>query len=317
VKYNIPSSHKTCLLLLRFCFFVNFQLSGCHTLLAIAAQQITPQLPHPYYLSQILEFSRVHEKLSRTSFLILENRLLLARYLYQRTSTMSVPRPTPTPSLITPGTPIPAVLDNGTYQFSRMASYTVAPNTIVVAILGILLVGLNYVPFVSLFRAKNIPACTMIGVIAIMNFFVFLNAVIWPTNDIANWWTGEGLCDIEIYIRTMCSTLIATSTAGLTRNLAQAVDTDNPRLFESAAARRRRYIMELLFCFAVPLSQLVTLYPFVQAGRYAIVTVYGCTAIEDQSWPAIVFFLIWPPIFAVLNCYYASRFIKSPSVSSC
>lgn len=181
-----------------------------------------------------------------------------------------------------------------------------SPNAILLAVFGLVGIALNIVPLVSLYRAKNLPATTMIFVIIVLNFIISLNAILWPNNDTTGWFDGTGLCDVEIYIRAISATLIATSTAGLTRNLAQAVDTDKPILYESRSGRRRRYISEILFCFGIPATQLVTHY-VIQAGRYGIMTVWGCFDITDNSWPVLVLFLVWPPIFAILNCYYASK----------
>ncbi|PSS22506.1 hypothetical protein M430DRAFT_74854, partial [Amorphotheca resinae ATCC 22711] len=175
---------------------------------------------------------------------------------------------------------------------------------ILLPIFAALSIAIVYVPFVLLLRVKKVAACTMVIVVAVVNFLTFINAILWPNDNIAAWFTGVGVCDIEVQIRTPMSTLLATSMAYLTKDLAMAMDTDNPRLVESRAQRRRRLWVELTFCFAIPILQMA-LYYIVQANRFAIVTVYGCVDSVDSSWPTVVIRAIWPPLFALLNCYYA------------
>jgi len=185
--------------------------------------------------------------------------------------------------------------------------YTSA-NTITITVLTGIVILLNVVPFHTLYAAKQLPACTMIAVTDLVLFFNFINALIWHDDDITKWWNGNGLCDVEVLLKAVLSTLCASSTACLTRNLSQAVDVDNnPRLFESGAMRRRRIAGELLFCFGIPFIQLVTHY-FIQAGRYAIITTYGCIDVVDNSWVTVFLFTVWPLFFYLINCYYASKF---------
>lgn len=185
-------------------------------------------------------------------------------------------------------------------------SYHTGPNAILLPVFAALSIAIVYVPFVLLLRVKKVAACTMVIVVAVVNFLTFINAILWPNDNIAAWFTGVGVCDIEVQIRTPMSTLLATSMAYLTKDLAMAMDTDNPRLVESRAQRRRRLWVELTFCFAIPILQMA-LYYIVQANRFAIVTVYGCVDSVDSSWPTVVIRAIWPPLFALLNCYYASK----------
>jgi hypothetical protein len=306
-----PFSYKTPCLLFSCLSFFSFQRSQitCHSRTSNICQTRNHSAigPSPLSIEYRIPTTR-HKELSRLGQPERVRRSIApAEYISKETSsTMSlIPPNSLLPDFSGPPSSGPVVIMDPAGSPVPLAT---GPNAYLVSIFGIVAIVLNYVPSILLYRAKNIPACTTIVVIVVMNFFVFLNAIIWPNNNTSTWWDGAGLCDIEVYIRSMCATLIATATAGLTRNLAQAVDADNPRLYESAAQRRRRYVMEILFCFGIPASQLVTYY-FIQAGRYAVLTVFGCVPIVDNSWPTLVLFLIWPPIFALLNCYYASKLI--------
>jgi pheromone a factor receptor len=193
--------------------------------------------------------------------------------------------------------------------------YPILPNSILLPFFASTAIVSNWVSFISLYRVKNLPACTMIVVTILMNFYTFINAIIWPNDNISSWWNGHGLCDVEVLTRSVCATLIATATACLSRNLAQAVDAENPRLFETATQRRRRHIGEFLFIFGIPFVELVTHYVY-QASRYAIITIYGCVDVIDYSWPSLVLILIWPTFFSLLNCYYGGTSTLPPFLSS-
>ena len=195
-------------------------------------------------------------------------------------------------------------MDNSTGTNSY-ETYPTGPNAIIMPIFAVLAIFVTYVPLKFLIRVRKISACTMIITLGIRNLYVFINAILWPNDNIASWYNGAVLCDIQVETQFPLGTLLATSTAYLTKDLAQAMDTDNPRLHESRAMRRRRVAVELLFCFAIPILQMALHY-IPQASRYGIVTVYGCADIWDSSWPALVIFYMWPLLFALLNCYYAS-----------
>jgi len=164
----------------------------------------------------------------------------------------------------------------------------------------------NIVPLLTLIRVRNLSAVTVVIANMITLVFVFLNGIIWHNDDQAEWWSGHGFCDLQVALKTPFYSLLASATCRLVMDLARAVDVDNPRLFESKAMRHRRVILGCVFIFSVPIAQL-GLHYLVQAQRYAIIAVYGCTDFLDLSWPRIVLLSIWPIIFGALNCWYASK----------
>ena len=190
-------------------------------------------------------------------------------------------------------------------------SYPVSINAVLLIVFSAIVIVMNYVPLVALFRAKNIGACTMVAVLITVNFFTMVNAIIWSNNDTQSWWNGAGLCDIEVLIRSTCNTLIGSSTCAMTRNLAQAMDLDNPRLFETRAMRRRRVFVDLAICFTIPFIQMAFHY-CIQESRYYIITIYGCADDTVESWQTILLDLIWPPIFAIAMGWYACKFTLPP-----
>jgi pheromone a factor receptor len=189
---------------------------------------------------------------------------------------------------------------------SSPASFPTSPNAIFLPICAALVIAANYVPLLLLVRVKKVAACTLVLVLVVGNAFTFINAILWPNDNTDGWYDGVGLCDVQVVLKIPLATLLATCSAYISMDLAKALDTDNPRLHETARTRRRRLAFELVFCFAVPILQ-VALHYVVQASRFGVVTVYGCADIADDSWPAIVILSIWPPLFGLVNCYFAGK----------
>jgi pheromone a factor receptor len=201
-------------------------------------------------------------------------------------------------------------MDNSTSP----ASYSTTPNAIFLPICAALVTLATYVPLLLLVRVKKVAACTLVITLAVQNVFTFLNAILWPNNNTTEWYNGVGLCDVQVTIKVPLSTLLATSAAYISRDLAKALDADNPNLHESRKMRRRRLAVEILFVFGIPILQVVLHY-IPQASRFGVVTIYGCADFLDDSWPALVILAIWPPIFALLNCYYAGKSYNTCSLA--
>jgi pheromone a factor receptor len=195
---------------------------------------------------------------------------------------------------------------------SNAISVTTSPvadpvNAIALPIFALLGIFITYLPFRSFYAHGNIAACSIVFTVTIYNIFTFINALIWPDDNWNRWWTGEGLCDVEALLRYPITMALATSLCCLTKGLAGCLDTENAKLNLTTAAKRRRQIIDFLFCWLVPVGQMALHY-VCQAGRYAIVPVFGCADALDNSWPAIIILMLWLPLFALLNCYYAGMF---------
>lgn len=184
--------------------------------------------------------------------------------------------------------------------------YPITANGVALPIMALISIAISYVPLLSLIRVRNIAVITLVILSAFSNFLVFLNAVIWPNDNHATWFNGHGLCDIEVSLKNPLYTLLATCICCLMKDLAQAVDLENPRLYESRAMRRRRIIVDVLIIFAVPVM-MTALHFVVQQRRYAVVAIYGCIDWLDGSWLRLVLMSIWPVVFSVPTCYYAGR----------
>jgi pheromone a factor receptor len=197
---------------------------------------------------------------------------------------------------------------------AQAVSYHPSANSITLPLFSILISLLLITPFRLLLRVHNIPTTSLIGVIWLSLLFITINSLIWPTEDLSNRFSGHILCDIEVLLRQALYTTMASTTCCITKFLASALDTDNACLYESRAMKRRRVLKDCLFCFAVPVCQ-VGLHYLVQLNRYTVLTVYGCVDSMDPSWVSVVVFHVWPPIFALLNFYYAGMSFPFCSIS--
>jgi pheromone a factor receptor len=182
-----------------------------------------------------------------------------------------------------------------------------AANAIALPIFAVLSSLVITLPFRSFYVLRSFPACSLCISVWIINLGTFLNAVLWPTDDWTKWWAGYGLCDIESILRWPITLASVTSLTCFTKGLADALDTDSAILNPTKAQRRRKLYFEILLCWGPPVLQ-AALHYIVQAGRYAIVPVFGCTDEVDNSWPYIVILISWAPIFTLLTCYYSGMF---------
>lgn len=186
------------------------------------------------------------------------------------------------------------------------AEFPLTVNAVLIPTFAAIGIIINIVPARLLAQVKNLPAVTLVITNMVTNLWSFLNGVIWPTEDWSRWWNGVGFCDIQVILQTPLYTLYVLATCLLMRDLARAVDVDNPCLFETPARRRRRLILDVLCIFGPPIIQL-PLHYVVQPSRFGISPIYGCVDILDNSWPEIVLLSMWPLLIGILSCYYACK----------
>ncbi len=185
------------------------------------------------------------------------------------------------------------------------ASYT-STEGVVSAILTLLIILLSVAPFVWHVKNRNLAASSLIFWIVLLNTFYFINACIWPNDDMEHWWHGYGLCDIEIKLQLAVTVGIPTSLVCIMRNLARVLDTNRTVLHPTPAQRKRRYAVKILLCFGVPIYMIIIHY-VVQNVRYYIFAIAGCVPGFDDSWPSTVLVHMWPPFFSVVAVYYGSE----------
>lgn len=168
-----------------------------------------------------------------------------------------------------------------------------------------LLIALIICPSLSWHASnRNVGATVLVAAAIYANFQNFLNAVIWPNDDLDSWYNGVGLCDVEIRIQIMLQSLYPAAVSCILRALARAMDTNRASWAQTRSQRRRTYAIDFVCCLGIPSIQMITLY-IVQPFRYWIYGISGCVVPGDLSWLRIVLMLL-PPLLWTLYCVYLS-----------
>lgn len=184
--------------------------------------------------------------------------------------------------------------------------YPLYPVAVIVPIIAFPAFVLCIPPMIWHFAQRNIAAGSLMFWLILMNFFTAVNPLIWPRDNIDEWWDGQGFCDIQV--RVQVGVLIAfTSCAGvIARRLANVMDTGNITVAPSRNARIMERVIEIVCCWVLP-AILMLAYYVVQRVRYFIFGISGCVASYDPSWPSIVVVWMWAPIATVIASYYAGK----------
>ncbi|KAF1808444.1 STE3-domain-containing protein [Eremomyces bilateralis CBS 781.70] len=178
------------------------------------------------------------------------------------------------------------------------------PAAVLIAIFSFMAVVLDIAPFYWHLKHRNTGAYCLIMWFIVLNIFNVINAMVWPRDNIADWWSGVGLCDVEIRVITGSGVGIPCSLIIILSALARVLDTDNTVVVPSRKDRIRRIVKELLLCFGVPVLHIVLSY-VVQANRFYVFGIAGCYFSHDWSWLAIVLVTSWPIIATLVASYYA------------
>ena len=186
------------------------------------------------------------------------------------------------------------------------ADFPIYPAAVLLAISSFLIMLLIMPPMLWHFRNRNIGATALVAWSAILLFFIFINAIIWPNDDIHSWYNGVGLCDIEVKVQVAGEVARPAALACILRALAAVLDTDQATLIKSKAQRRRNAIIDLSCCIFFPLLQMLFHY-IVQTRRYYLYGISGCVpAVGDSI--VTLFLLGMPPlIWIVIDSYFAGK----------
>ena len=190
------------------------------------------------------------------------------------------------------------------------STFPVTPNAVAVPILALIMLIIDTAPLVWHVRNRNLAASSLVFWVMISNLMNFINPLIWPTDNIQQWWHGHILCDIEIKLMMAANFGVVGSMACIMRNLAKALDTEQTILSLSKAQRHRQTMINCLFCFGGSIYVMLVHY-IVQPNRYYIFAISGCTSSFDNSWPKLILVFIWPPIICLIDAYYSGTYMLS------
>ncbi|KAL4764590.1 pheromone receptor [Aspergillus foveolatus] len=152
-------------------------------------------------------------------------------------------------------------------------------------------------------KNRNFPAAIMMGWFILLNLFNVINAFIWPTDDVDNWWDGAGLCDIEVKMLISSYVAIPGSLVCIFRSLACVLDISRATLIQTKRQRWTTRSVEVLFCVLIPLLAAAT-HLIYQGNRYFIFAVSGCVSSLDRSWVSFALGYLWPLVVCVIASYY-------------
>jgi pheromone a factor receptor len=187
---------------------------------------------------------------------------------------------------------------------SAMDPYPIHANAVALPVFSAIALVLDLAPLIWHVRGRNVGAASLIFWISLLLLMNIVNPIIWPRDNVSEWWIGHGLCDIEIRLQLGASLGCPAAASCILRSLAQVLDTKRITVKTGSSERRRRAILDLLICFGVPVVLMVSYY-MVQVNRYDIFAITGCAWPIDGSWVSIVLVLIWPVVFCVFCVYYA------------
>lgn len=189
--------------------------------------------------------------------------------------------------------------------------YTAA---ILLALFSFLTTLLILSPLCWHFRNGNIGATSLVAWIAILLLTTFLNALIWPHDNIPHWFSGAGLCDVEVKIQAGAQVALPASFAAVLRGLAAVLDTDHATLMQTKAQRRRNVVLDFSFCMGAPVLQM-GVHEIVHYRRYAVLGIAGCSPILSESWLTFVLYFVPPMIWTVVDVVYAGELPFRSSLS--
>lgn len=177
---------------------------------------------------------------------------------------------------------------------------------IVLPVLACIAIIIDIPPFIWHIKNRNFAAAGLVFWVVLSLFLDFINALIWPTDDVDNWFKGYGLCDVEAKLLVALSVGLPGSLLCIMRNLAKVLDTRNTVLMPTTSQRRRQLAIEFFLTFGFPII-LMGVHYIVQPSRYYILAIAGCTPAFDNSWPTVVLVWIWPSFLSIVGVFYSGK----------
>ncbi|KAI0480204.1 pheromone A receptor-domain-containing protein [Xylariaceae sp. FL0804] len=188
-------------------------------------------------------------------------------------------------------------------QAPHLDNRALVANLVCRVLLASIGIVLCWVPFRLLHRNGEFAAVVLIVDVAVMNLFTVVNSLIWRSDDLASWWSGRGLCDLEVYLSAPLQTIYAASIFTVMHHLADRVKAPRVKPLDNRE-KTRKHLVQAAMIFPVPIVQLVFTW-FDLAQRYVVGTLVGCSAVYDSSWPKAIVYDIPAAAFAILAVPFA------------
>jgi len=179
------------------------------------------------------------------------------------------------------------------------------PAAIALATLSLLVIILLLSPMCWHLRNRNVGATFLVAWTILINLQTLINALLWPHDDIALWYNGAGLCDVEVKLQIAFSVAAPAALAAVLRALANALDTSRATLVKSRAQRIRDYAVDFSFCLGFPALQMLFHY-IDQPTRYLLFGIAGCEASVSKTWVTVLLMDVPPLLWTLVDSYYAS-----------
>lgn len=190
------------------------------------------------------------------------------------------------------------------------------PAAILLATFSLLVALLITPPMCWHYQNRNIGAMFLVLWIVVMNLQSFVNALIWSNDNIPAWYTGAGLCDVEVKLVEAWGIAGPASLACVLRGLANAMNPSRATLVKSEAARLRDLAIDLTACVGLP-ALTMSFHYIVQDSRYSVFGITGCVAMTSKTWVTLLLIELPRLLFTILDTVYASKPYAFLSASSC
>jgi pheromone a factor receptor len=162
---------------------------------------------------------------------------------------------------------------------------------------------LSIPPLIAHIRGTNFAATVLILTTMILNLQNFVNALIWPTNDVEDSWDGRIFCDIEVKLSIGLPMGTIGAITSILRQTTIILDTNSITLSPSPKQRIRKAIFEGTVCVILPAIMMATHY-VVQTQRYWILPVVGCRAAFDTTWLTTILIFLPPTLVCIPGSIY-------------
>lgn len=203
--------------------------------------------------------------------------------------------------------PLPPTAEQA--QFTHQQAILFGTFSLLVAIL-------IFPPLTWHFRNRNVGATVLVACAFYANFISFVNAMIWSNDDPSNWFSGIGLCDVEVKLQMYLMAALPAAISCILRALARVMDTERSTWGMTKNQKKRGYAIDLTCCVGIPLLQIPGSW-IVQPVRYYVFGITGCHPALSISWPMLLLVMLQPLLWTLLAVYYSGMFNSCITSSHC